>query len=125
MLVYTCKSSEKFTIDNAPLRNDARLGSNPNANITKIKQGPGIMYDSAFGDIILYQNDHVGGRIGLDKCIEKCDGTCVEYGVTGDTTCFPRYAPIPSNKHTVERSFDNETEDVTIDMRNMEYPSLR
>jgi len=41
-----------------------------------------------FDDIIEYQNDP-DGRIGLDKCIEGCNGYCVEYGLTGDSHCFP------------------------------------
>jgi hypothetical protein len=41
-----------------------------------------------FDDIIVYNND-VDGRIGLDKCIEKCQGYCVEYGQTGTAYCYP------------------------------------
>lgn len=41
-----------------------------------------------FDDIIEYQNEP-DGRIGLDKCIENCNGYCVEFGMTGDAHCFP------------------------------------
>lgn len=28
------------------------------------------------------------GRMGLDICLEKCAGNCVEYGLTGKAWCF-------------------------------------
>lgn len=44
--------------------------------------------NNQFDDIIEYNNDQ-NGRIGLDKCIEGCNGYCVEFGLTGDAHCFP------------------------------------
>lgn len=50
------------------------------ADIVELKQ--------QFDDIVVYDNDK-DGRIGLDKCIENCNGYCVEYGMTGSANCFP------------------------------------
>ena len=40
------------------------------------------IYDSA----IKFDNDK--DRLGLDICLEKCKGNCVEFGVTGFSFCF-------------------------------------
>lgn len=45
-----------------------------------------------FTDMIVYDND-ADGRIGLDKCIEQCNGYCVEQGQTGSANCFPAREP--------------------------------
>ena len=34
----------------------------------------------------IYENEI--GRQGLDICIEKCKGHCVEYGILGKAFCF-------------------------------------
>ena len=49
-----------------------------------------------FDDLITYEND-ADGRIGLDKCIENCNGYCVEYGLTGVAHCFPARDPQVKN----------------------------
>ena len=49
-----------------------------------------LLNDPLFEDVIYYENDMTTGRIGLDQCIEKCDGNCVEYGQTGNAYCFPK-----------------------------------
>ena len=41
-----------------------------------------------FEDMLVYNNDP-DGRLGLDKCIEDCQGYCVEFGQTGTAYCFP------------------------------------
>lgn len=62
------------------------------------------LYDKIFDNVIYYPNkysvdtsikDNVGKfgylqRTGYDLCKEKCDGNCVEYGVTGNTYCFTK-----------------------------------
>lgn len=57
---------------------------------------PDIMIDPMFEDIIFYQNDDVIdyptyklGKLGLHKCFELCNGSCVEFGITGNCLCFP------------------------------------
>lgn len=53
-----------------------------------------LLGDPLFSDVILYNNDEnpyvAGEESGLEKCLDNCDGNCVEYGVTGITYCFPR-----------------------------------
>jgi len=56
---------------------------------TSVKQTPDILdLRQQFDDMIVYDND-ADGRIGFDKCIEKCNGYCVEFGQTGSAYCFP------------------------------------
>jgi hypothetical protein len=33
--------------------------------------------------------DYGNVKTGMDKCQEKCDGQCLEFGYTGSTTCYP------------------------------------
>ena len=54
-----------------------------------VKRTPDIIdVTKMFDDVIVYDND-TDGRIGFDKCIEKCKGYCVEYGQTGSAYCYP------------------------------------
>lgn len=52
-----------------------------------------ILLDPVFSNIIVYNNDEnpyvEGEQIGLAKCLDRCNGKCVEFGVTGIATCFP------------------------------------
>lgn len=57
---------------------------------------PDLLTDPLFADIIFYQNDKIidyptfkQGKLGLHKCFELCDGSCVEFGMTGNCMCFP------------------------------------
>lgn len=52
-----------------------------------------------FDDVIVYYND-IDGKIGYDKCIDKCPGFCVENGMTGSAFCYPinDYKRIDINK---------------------------
>jgi hypothetical protein len=34
--------------------------------------------------------DYSNVKTGLEKCLEKCDGTCFELGYMGIATCFPK-----------------------------------
>lgn len=67
-----------------------------------------------FTDMIVYDNDP-DGRIGLDKCIEKCNGYCVEYGMTGAAYCYPAREPEVKN-------FDG---DIVPNEKQLSYPNLR
>lgn len=54
-----------------------------------IKKTPDVLdLRQQFDDVITYSNS-TDGRIGFDKCIEYCNGYCVEYGLTGDAHCYP------------------------------------
>lgn len=58
-----------------------------------VKKTPEILdLKQQFDDIITYDN-LPDGRIGLDRCIENCNGYCVEYGITGSANCFPAREP--------------------------------
>lgn len=67
-----------------------------------------------FTDMIVYDNDP-DGRIGLDKCIEMCNGYCVEFGQTGAAYCYPAREP-------ESRDF---TGDVVPNEKELSYPNLR
>ena len=45
-------------------------------------------YYKMFDDVTYYQNKS-DFEFGMDECIEKCIGYCVEYGITGNAYCFP------------------------------------
>ncbi len=66
-----------------------------------VRQGTDALDGMLFEDVNLYQSEPVvDGELGLEKCIKKCKGMCVEFGMTGDAYCFPSdYADI-SKKYT-------------------------
>jgi len=80
-----------------------------------IKQTHEIMdLSKQFTDMITYEND-ADGRLGFDKCIENCQGYCVEYGLTGTAHCFPAREP-------EVKDFEG---DVVPNEKKLAYPSLR
>ena len=66
-----------------------------------VKEGSDALDGLLFEDVKLYESEHtVDGELGVEKCIKKCKGMCVEYGMTSDAFCFPEdYADI-SKKYT-------------------------
>lgn len=81
---------------------------------SSIKTTPDILdLRQQFDDMIVYDND-ADGRIGLDKCIEKCNGYCVEFGQTGSAYCFPVKEPIP-------KDFDGM---IVPNERQLSYPNV-
>jgi hypothetical protein len=91
-------------------------------------KGPkSIQDDKLYADVIVYENDtETGtGRLGLDKCLEYCDGTCLEYGVTGVAHCFPRNNNIERNYYTTMRDHEYETEEIDRAGTKLVYPNLR
>jgi hypothetical protein len=52
-----------------------------------------ILSDSQFSNVDVYLNDEnpfiEGETSGLEKCFNYCNGTCVEFGITGTAMCFP------------------------------------
>ena len=77
-------------------------------DIKKVKQYPPLAKDKLFGDVHHYENDNL--RLGLDKCLEGCNGTCVEYGPTGAATCYPKSTYDQSSYQGIMRQQDNEYE---------------
>jgi hypothetical protein len=54
------------------------------------RQGTDPLDGQLFEDVLLYKGDNtLEGELGLEKCIKKCKGMCVEYGMTGDSYCYP------------------------------------
>lgn len=48
-----------------------------------------------------YENDpsialNYSGKTGIEKCIEECDGNCVEYGVSGLAFCYDNKPEVQS-----------------------------
>lgn len=95
--------------------------------LTKKQDGPlKIHDDKLFADVIIYDNEET--RSGIDKCIEKCDGVCVEYGVTGVGQCFPRKSDSSKNYYTTLRNSDQkayESEEVDRAETKLSYPNFR
>jgi hypothetical protein len=54
-----------------------------------------ILDDPTFQDVVVYPNDDDpyadGQTSGIDKCLSKCNGKCVEFGVSGIGFCYPSY----------------------------------
>ena len=52
---------------------------------------PEILKDMFFQDVVMIDNDEdlSTGMLGIDKCMDQCNGNCVEYGITGQGMCFP------------------------------------
>jgi hypothetical protein len=45
-------------------------------------------YDKLFDDVYYYPNEP-NGMTGWDRCRTECIGNCVEYGISGNSYCFP------------------------------------
>jgi len=45
-------------------------------------------YDQLFDDVFYYPNEP-DGTTGWIRCKTECTGKCVEFGVTGNSYCFP------------------------------------
>jgi hypothetical protein len=96
--------------------------------LTKQQTGPRkIQDDKVFADVKIYENDNDEGwgRIGLDKCLEYCNGVCVEYGVTGVAHCFPSQNSVKRNYYTTLRDTEYETEEVDRAGTKIKFPNLR
>jgi hypothetical protein len=96
--------------------------------LTKQQTGPRKIHDDKlFADVKVYENDNDEGygRLGLDKCLEYCDGTCVEYGVTGVAHCFPSKNSIKQNYYTTLRDTEYETEEVDRAGSKLKFPAIR
>ena len=96
-------------------------------DIINIERTPSYLNDALFDDIIPYENDEEG-RLGLDKCLEYCNGTCLEYGITGNANCFPQVNEFGSNYNTVLPFFadlESDYDDVERAGTNLVYPSMR
>lgn len=56
-----------------------------------VKSGTVSFDDKLFDNVIMYKNDPKDlQKAGIYECLEKCKGTCVEYGMTRNAFCFPK-----------------------------------
>jgi hypothetical protein len=56
-----------------------------------IKSGTVSFDDKLFDDVVMYKSNPKDlQKAGIFECLEKCKGTCVEYGMTGNAFCFPK-----------------------------------
>lgn len=91
--------------------------------LTKIKPLHEYADDNLFADVVVYDNND--DRAGLDKCLEYCDGTCVEFGPTGIGQCFPKKKSLGKNYFTVMRNYEDESENIDKAAEQFIFPSLR
>lgn len=85
-----------------------------------------ISEDKLFSDIVPYDNQ-MDGRIGLDICLEKCNGECLEFGQTGNAYCFPNDGKtvIKSTFYETLRDDSYKYENTDEAPQKLVYPSLR
>ena len=97
IILYVSNNSELFgsisevdgetNLDNKTLFNMAQNNEMTQNTVNLLK-------DPAFSDLIYYSNDfnpyEPGQYLGLQKCFSECNGTCVEFGITGNAFCFPK-----------------------------------
>ena len=80
IVLIQINKSEKFT-------NESRKG----IELTNIPTGTKTFDDPLFNDVAYYKSDlKDADNSGIFQCLEKCKGTCVEYGMTGNAYCFPK-----------------------------------
>jgi len=78
IFILIIDKKENYTNDNKSINNGIIEGSDP-------------LQGQLFDNVIMYSGDKtLEGELGLEKCINKCNGMCVEYGITGDAFCFPK-----------------------------------
>jgi hypothetical protein len=71
-----------------PKKNNEKFGG---IKMEYIKSGTVTFDDKLFNDVVMYKSDMKDlQKAGIFECLEKCKGTCVEYGITGNAFCFPK-----------------------------------
>jgi hypothetical protein len=83
--------------------------------------------DPLYGDVKTYENNHVTHKSGLEDCLEKCDGLCLEYGQTGIAHCFPnpKGKIVKSTFYEALRDKSYKTENYNERPHNLKFPNLR
>lgn len=56
--------------------------------------------DELFSDVLLFNNSDT--ELGIIQCMKSNCGYCVEYGVTGNALCFPKYRQIINENITID-----------------------
>lgn len=83
--------------------------------------------DPLFSDVITYENDHVNNKTGLEECLKKCDGSCIEYGQTSIAHCFPnpKGQIAKSTYYEVLRDKSYNTENYDEKQHQLKFPNMR
>ncbi len=64
---------------------------NPTNKTKTITHPIDLLEDNAFSDVIFFRSDQIFGETtGLQRCMDNCSGTCIEFGPTTNAMCFPR-----------------------------------
>lgn len=85
ILILIFKEAEYLDNLSTPLEN-----KNIGLKIEYQKSGTESFDDKLFDDVVLYESDPADAtKSGVFTCLEKCKGSCLEYGITGNTFCFP------------------------------------
>lgn len=81
----------KNTIKNRTIDANASEEEDPLKKTKSVITPIELLTDNAFSDVTFHRSVPIWGEeTGLQKCMDNCNGTCVEFGVTGDAMCFPR-----------------------------------
>lgn len=97
---YTYYDTTYNPVPSVPPNELGKLGGNgfperdlsgfPNSTKPDVSQ---VLYDPTFEDVVTYNNDddpYKEGQLnGINKCLNFCEGTCVEFGPTGIAFCYP------------------------------------
>jgi len=84
--------------------------------------------DPLYSDVQTHENEiEPGGRSGVDKCIETCNGHCVEWGQTGIAHCFPNLQKqiYKTTYHEILRDKSHKYENVDEKPHKLVYANLR
>lgn len=76
---------ENETEENETEGNETEENLNSEEKPTK-KNPTNFLLDDIYEKTTQYDNDN--GRLGIDICLEKCKGNCVELGISGFSFCF-------------------------------------
>ena len=70
-----------------------------------VSTGSDFLDDELFKDVIVYENvivDNTVKELGFYRCLERCDGHCVEFGDIGYGYCFSN-----PNKINIDKNLKN------------------
>lgn len=73
-----------------PLEQFVKPDEDPIKKTKTITHPIDLLQDNSFSDVQFFRSEPVWGmETGLQKCMKNCTGTCLEFGVTNDSMCFP------------------------------------
>lgn len=90
LYVFGCKeekNKEYFGNESNPVDQINRTGED-----NRITKNYSIFNDDLFSDVEVFDSVIEGNtvkEVGIENCLNKCDGSCVEFGYSGRGICFP------------------------------------